>query len=401
MRSFFKRPPWATRGDEDSDSEFYRRAGQTYADIIAGSKEARESPPNRAGNTPTEGGKACKRRHVSHEPISEYVASPVSDDAQEENDSKVIVSSGLEACRVSPKDGDRNGCQMLVQATADEIVGSDTSSLDHSNTRTTLNVQSTYNQPSTNNTAQIIETKKAFANHSVHCDAGNNQHPIAAYTDRYPESTHEDAIVQILITSKLQNTKPLIVHRKMSQALRDVRLAWCNRQNLPKDRHSSIFLTWKGRRLFDVTTCRSLGGEARKSPADNSIHDGYLEHGSKEGIRIHMEAVTEDAIMPTNDRQTSPTIYSALAQETAATVNEDSKPSSTRVVLKCPGFGDFSQSVSSSTQILQLIAVFRKAKRIPTNREMYLVFDGDRLDPNSRITDYGISDDDLVDVIVK
>ncbi|KAF7597398.1 hypothetical protein BBP40_003645 [Aspergillus hancockii] len=403
MRPFFKRPSWATRGDEDLDSDFYRRAGQTYADIIAASREARDGLTNIAGNTSTEDdGKACKRRHISPEPVSEYLAFPVPDDDLEQNGGQIMFSPSVEACRTSPKGGgDRNGCQVLVQAPTDELSVTDTSNVDHSSTGTTLNAQSTHSYPSPGIIAKIIEGKEAVTNHSGCRDARDNQHDVAARTDRYSRPTDEDAIVRILITSKIENTRPLIIHRKISQALRDVRLTWCNRQNIPKERQSSIFLTWKGRRLFDFTTCRSLGADLGKGPADSLMHVDYLQHGSKEDIRVHMEAVTEDFLMPTNDRWALPTSYSGWAQETAATVDDSSECSSTRVVLKCPGFGYLNQSFSPNTQISELIAVFRDAKIIPTNREVYLVFDGDRLDPNARLTDYDMSDDDLVDVMVK
>ncbi|THC90923.1 hypothetical protein EYZ11_009611 [Aspergillus tanneri] len=54
MRTFFNRPPWANRGEKDPPSDFYRRAGQTYGDIVAANKEARERTANCAPTTPTE-----------------------------------------------------------------------------------------------------------------------------------------------------------------------------------------------------------------------------------------------------------------------------------------------------------------------------------------------------------
>ena len=94
--------------------------------------------------------------------------------------------------------------------------------------------------------------------------------------------------LHILITSAIENTKALIVNRKLSQRLKDVRLAWAERQGFGKDFTETVFLTWKGKRLFDVTSCRSLGITVDAN--------GFIVYkgdvlGDEEG-RLHMEAMT-------------------------------------------------------------------------------------------------------------
>ncbi|KAE8320411.1 hypothetical protein BDV39DRAFT_44572 [Aspergillus sergii] len=339
MRSFFKRPTWATTGDDELDSnDFYRRAGQTYTDIIAASKVPRDSPPCRST---TENGKVCKRRHISQEPSSRETASrALPGDGQEECDIQGVSPCSFDSCKTSPEISDRNDCRMPMQ-----FLGP---------------------YPSTN--AEITKTKMAVGKTPVSCDTRKNQRKAAIHTDQHSDSMKYDPVVQILITSKIENTKPLIVHRKMSQSLRDVRLAWCNCQSIPKEMQSFILLTWKGRRLFDVTTCRSLGINVPKGLADSPVYGDHVRHGSKEDIRIHMEAVIEDNVMAMDGWQASHESYLASAQESTAT--DSSRLLSTRVVLKCPRSGD-------------------------------LVFDGDRLDPCSCLSMYDMADGDLVDVVVK
>ncbi|KAE8163131.1 ubiquitin-2 like Rad60 SUMO-like-domain-containing protein [Aspergillus tamarii] len=393
MQSFFKRPSWATRGGDDLESnDFYRRAGQTYADIIAASKVARDSPLCRSGSPTTEDGKVCKRRHISQEPLSRETASRVlPGDGQEKSDIQSISPCNFDSCKTPSDIGDRNDCRTPVQLPTDKFSAAG-SKADSMNTR------GIRPYPSTN--AEITKTIMAVGKIPVSCDVQKNQRKVAIHTDQHLDSMEYDAIVQILITSKIESTKPLIVHRKMSQSLRDVRLAWCNRQSIPKEMQSSIVLTWKGRRLFDVTTCRSLGLSVPKALADSLVYGDRVQHGGKEDIRIHMEAVIEDNVMSTDDLQASHGSYSALAQESTATDGSSRLPS-TRVVLKCPRVGDMELNVNSRMQISQLVTIFRDTKKLPENLEVYLLFDGGRLDPSSCLSMYDMVDGDLVDVVIK
>lgn len=209
--------------------------------------------------------------------------------------------------------------------------------------------------------------------------------------------TQDDAIVQILITSEIKNTKPLIVHRKMSQYLRDVRLAWCRRQEKVEGLARSVFLTWKGRRLFDVTTCKSLGVRA----GDNN----FVESGDLEDIgantRIHLEAATEDTFQAQSPGALSPTgsadSYSSSSDDRAM----ENHGETIRVVLRCPGVGTIEVHPRTKTPISWLVDKFRKAHQIPRDQLIFLMFDGDRLDPGLSIADYDIAESDMMDVVIK
>jgi hypothetical protein len=58
-----------------------------------------------------------------------------------------------------------------------------------------------------------------------------------------------DPIVRIFISSAIPNTVPLLVSRKLSQRLQEVRKAWCARQNFSEDMADSVFFTYRNRRL--------------------------------------------------------------------------------------------------------------------------------------------------------
>lgn len=98
-----------------------------------------------------------------------------------------------------------------------------------------------------------------------------------------------DPAVKILIQSRIDNTNPLLVYRKLSQDLRDVRHAWCQRQNFDEDFTAQVFLIYRTRRVYDVTTVRSLGLE---TDPDGNITMRGAE--GKDGVdQVALEAVTE------------------------------------------------------------------------------------------------------------
>ncbi|EME79867.1 uncharacterized protein MYCFIDRAFT_198252 [Pseudocercospora fijiensis CIRAD86] len=99
-----------------------------------------------------------------------------------------------------------------------------------------------------------------------------------------------DPTISLLVTSDLPDTEPLLVKRKLSQNLKQVREAWCQKQGYDKAQADKIFFTWNGRRLYNVTTCQRLGIEVDSQGnvirADDRAADG--------AARVHIEAMTED-----------------------------------------------------------------------------------------------------------
>ena len=117
-----------------------------------------------------------------------------------------------------------------------------------------------------------------------------------------------DPIVKLLITSPIAGCRPLIVSRKLSQRLQEVRAAWCSKQTFPPSLDvGDVFLTWRGRRIFDVTSCKSLGiavdamgtvfVPGQKIGLTSTEVDGLTDEGDEEGsVKVHLEAVTEEIL---------------------------------------------------------------------------------------------------------
>ena len=145
----------------------------------------------------------------------------------------------------------------------------------------------------------------------------------------------QDPVIEIFITSAISNTKPLIVQRRLSQRLKEVRLAWCERQQFSSDFTDVVFFTWRNRRLYDVTTCKNfqITGSRRKS--HDSIHDG------EEVTRVHLEAVTEE-ILATNKQNTESQKFldAGKSNQGNGRDNEETKAQQLKVKVRAPGFED-------------------------------------------------------------
>ena len=150
-----------------------------------------------------------------------------------------------------------------------------------------------------------------------------------------------DAVVQILITSRIKNTEPLIVSRKISQRLKDVRVTWCQRQGFSQEFMDTVFLTWRGKRLFDVTTCKSLGIAVDK---DGSIMTkGQKDILGEEDRQIHMETMTENILQMYRKEKRHATgedeVNDHDSQEEV--VAQPKQEAQVRIILKAKGVDDF------------------------------------------------------------
>jgi hypothetical protein len=193
--------------------------------------------------------------------------------------------------------------------------------------------------------------------------------------------------VSILVTSDIPKTKPLICRRRVGQTLKEVRLAWCQRQGFNEDTTSDVFLTWKGNKIFDVNTCTGMG----ISPDE----EGNFEENT-DGVKdkhLHFEAMTAE-IFAERERSREAQ-YDGLEEEPEEKVEE-----SIGIVLKSKGYANFPTKVRPSTKISELIDSFRAARAIDPSKTITLDFDGDHLDPDGEICDTELEDMFTVDVYI-
>ncbi|KAJ5084310.1 hypothetical protein NUU61_008889 [Penicillium alfredii] len=392
MPSFFKKPSWAITGTEATGTEFYRRSEQTYSDIVAANRDAHKPKP---GSDSIEAdGRRHKRLRLSDEGSaqeslpalhgeeheSESPGTPRKSAANFDKRGRPLEKTGLDqddkpletnVTRVS-------GPYYLADNPVDTDPGdSPLPSTPHPVMPQTLK--------------PINDTYKSTTG-SVPWEPSSS---FASPPEKPSGPTADDPVVQILITSEIANSKPLLVHRKMSQSLRDVRLAWCKRQSFVPETQPSIYLTWKGRRLFDVTTCRSLGIKTKGMIAELPGMDDDTNVAQE--LRIHMEAVSDS---PIAGRRQSPSPSTGGISPAPHKTEDEEQNEPMKLILRSPGLNDFKIKARQKTMVSRLISAFRDKQDISPDDHVSLVFDGDKLDPDTCLGEHDITDLDLVDVQV-
>ncbi|EGC42564.1 conserved hypothetical protein [Histoplasma capsulatum var. duboisii H88] len=263
----------------------------------------------------------------------------------------------------------------------------------------------------------------------------NPNHTITKSTGNTPnrQSQRMEPIVRILITSDIPNTSSLIVQRRLNQDLRDVRRAWCSRQGFDDDMTTSVFLTWKGRRLFDVTTCKSLGVQQEKEkgllqplPIRNYYDDDDDDRNSGQydgSIEVHMEAVTEKLFEEKKRQAIKASQRNSGGSDeddddddgdddngnnktdedgkTRAELGAQGKQVVLLLTLKAPGIEHLKIRVNHKTLISSIIRSFREKRGIPAHCAVELLFDGAQLHPDSVVGDNDMADLDAIDVRIK
>jgi hypothetical protein len=206
-----------------------------------------------------------------------------------------------------------------------------------------------------------------------------------------------DRVIDILVTSCIEGTKPLVVRRRLNQRLKEVRLSWCDKQvlhNTPLPPHlvASIFLTWNGKRLFDASTCKHLSMNVGRDGKFSSEGEGFDDQG-----RLHFEAWTEDLFMAYQNHTQS---YQKGDRQEEPEQNEE-VGERVKLLLKAKDMEPFRMKVKASTTVEKIARAFRLDKDIPAEKEISLYFDGDKLDPALRVRETELADMDTVEVHIR
>jgi hypothetical protein len=143
--------------------------------------------------------------------------------------------------------------------------------------------------------AALARQRRLQRTHSSKINAGSNSSTPQRGAAESPQTglptpPLPDPVVKILVASSMKDTNPLMVYRKLSQNIRDIRLAWCKRQGFDQAFTDRVFLIHNMRRVYDMTTCHSLGLE---TDTEGNITMKGAE--GKEGVdQVALMAVTDD-----------------------------------------------------------------------------------------------------------
>ena len=213
-------------------------------------------------------------------------------------------------------------------------------------------------------------------------------------------SVVEDPIIEILVTSRIEGTDPLMVRMKLSQKLKTVKLAWCDKQSraaqpISKDIRDSIFLFWRGIKLYDFTTCKSLGLNINGHGNLGSTGEGFIERD--DGMKVHFEAWTQD-LFDQNERKLKARRDRGDSDDEPEVVVVEQK---IKLIMVAKGMEPVKLQVTPKTTIGKLAAVFRMQRDVPEGKDVALHFDGEKLDPESTVKDVELESMDSVEIHIQ
>lgn len=390
-RSIFNKPSWSNPQPIGDTDDFFHRSNHTYLEIAAEAERKRNKKLSRKQREQIQdepiSGRAGKRRRVSDDSDDDGNSSSSDEDPyqnekeansklrEDVSDSKVPLSNPAEP-KASPKSlGERYEDTMPAHKPAEEQTALPSNIIDLEEVSEDLEAQENFDdrqitaakfsQPpeeddfiaSDEEFPELARKARDKARRKrLESDIGcANLDPPLMAGDRgclqpaqsIPQPTPPpEAVIQILITSRIDNTDPLIVSRRVSQRLKDVRLAWCQRQGFAPEFIPTVFLTWRGKRVFDVTTCRSLGIAVDQD--GNILLKGQKDIMGEEDRQIHMEAMTDEILEEYKNAKRRVVVDeeeedgdAVAATATVAPPVEQDKESQVRIILKAKGFEDF------------------------------------------------------------
>lgn len=177
-----------------------------------------------------------------------------------------------------------------------------------------------------------------------------------------------DPTIQLYITSPIPGTSPLIVTRRLSQRLQEVIEAWCSRQTFPIGiTADDIIFTYKLRRLWGLTTCRTLGVKldqytGKVVPGDD--HDTTTGYGCEHQGKVHLEALTEELWQRMKEekaraaRGTSSFLIGNDTETPPIELEDDMQQQKVlKIMLKAKGFKDVKLKVKPVRVVVVVVVV--------------------------------------------
>ena len=380
-RSLFNKPSWSRPQALSNDTELFHRSSQTFADLAAEAERARKrklARKERKGVHQTATGeRASKRQRTSEDEDDEDDSS--SEESSNRSSHKEIQNSlarlrtGLVASSTSPR-RPKHYPKSLIRRYEAEIATTEKDQGQRQKHNALEIIDLENEQDSSASPRQEPIWKSAVTEPAAPPDdddppvsdeefpelarqarekarrkrleedilstTTNSQNSHQSLRQSMPRNLPSDPVLQIFITSDIPNTIPLIVSRRSSQRLKDVRLAWLERQDLSTDVADTIFLTWRGKRVFDVTTCKSLGITV-DAIGRTSSKEGSWE---QEQEKIHMEAMTTKMLEDYKASKRNGGGQNEDAPHEAIVVGQDHE-AQMRIILKAKGLDDFKLQV--------------------------------------------------------
>ncbi|KAJ3955214.1 hypothetical protein N0V92_008271 [Colletotrichum tropicale] len=227
--------------------------------------------------------------------------------------------------------------------------------------------------------------------------------------ERLAREQSEDAkqVVVIFVTSDIPGVVSKQFKFTLSKPIKVLRNAWIDvhsgRLDLPQSEINEVFLTWRGHRLYDLTTLYSLDlqGEYRKTAGGQ---DGFKDDWTK----VHMEMWTP-ALWEEHERQVARQRRHDRGEYSDdeggdggdEVVEAEPEEQKIKVLLKTKTDEPLKTSVRPSTKIGTIMELFRKMRGLAPDAPITLMFDGDELEEDVTVADADIGDMETIEVYIR
>jgi hypothetical protein len=206
--------------------------------------------------------------------------------------------------------------------------------------------------------------------------------------------------VKVFVLSRMAGfpgVKPFGAKRGMHQNLGVVRksfLLWLRKagHTITEDDEASIFLTWKGRKIYDVSTGINLGWKSSfGEDSSSSSTPGFMREG------VLLEAWTQedyDGWLAEEEKRRMMErgdLVEEISDDEPVGEPEDKTPK-IRISIKEKGQEPFKLAVYADTHIRLLIPAIRKMRKIPNDREIKLMYEGEWLQGDGTVEEADIED---------
>ena len=253
--------------------------------------------------------------------------------------------------------------------------------------------------------------------------------PAAGLTPRPPSSTSQPAnptarppsstpastqpILTIFINSFLPNTSPIMFRIHLDHKLRIIRQKFCERYALPPDIAKEVFLKWRDFKLYDSTTCKTMGITVDEGTGEVLYRDKVVGRTDGDGPDpgLVFEAWTPQLVKEDEQRRREEKENERKAKEAKEAKeakmeggNEKVKVKRTdgvTVTVRAKGIEDWTISVYPETTFKRLIAAYRKMRKIEETKSISIVFDGDRMEEDTTMQQAEIEDSVTLDAHIK
>lgn len=231
--------------------------------------------------------------------------------------------------------------------------------------------------------------------------AASSRPEIQPSTPEGAARRRQDPVIEVKIfvqsrIAKFSDVEPFGAKRGMSQNLGVIRrtfLLWLRKMGhaVSAEDEANIFLTWKRRKIYDVSTGVSLGwNPSAASDSSSSSTPGFTRGG------VLLEAWTQedfDEWLAEEEKQRMMK-RGDLVEEVSddETVEEQANNTMIRITIREKDQEPFKMNVDADIQIRLLIPAIRRMRKIPNDREIKLRYEGEWLEGDMTVREADIED---------